>query len=91
MQVKYRKTFEKEISKVRLQSVLEEIGEHIKVVKECKTLLEFTQLPAVTKLVGHKGYYRIKFGDYRIGVKVVDNVIHFVRFGIRSKIYNIFP
>jgi len=91
MQVDYKKKFEKDISKIRLQSVSDEVLKNILAVKECQSLVDFINLPNVTKLVGYDNCYRIKFGDYRIGVEVVDDVIHFSRFGTRSKIYDIFP
>jgi len=91
VKVKYRKNFEKDISKIRQQFVFDEIFRQITAVKECKSLVDFIRLPGVTKLVGHTDCYRIKFGDYRIGIKVIDNIIHFARFGTRSNIYKVFP
>jgi len=91
MQVKYLKKFDKDIAKIRLQSVADEVAAQIKAVKECSSLVEFIRLPNVKKLVGHVDCYRIKFGDYRIGVKVIDNIIYFARFATRTAIYRIFP
>ena len=91
MQVKYHQKFDRDISKIRQQSVADEVAKQITEVKKCKTFIDFVRLPNVTKLVGHDDFYRIKFGDYRIGVKVVDNFVCFSRFGTRSKIYKIFP
>jgi len=91
MQVEFHKNFDKDIAKIKLKSVRDAVAEQIIAVEECKSFAEFIQLPDVTKLVGHVDCYRIKFGNYRIGIKIVDNVVHFARFGIRSKIYKIFP
>jgi len=91
MQVEFYSSFDKDIAKIKQKSVADAVEEQIEAVEECRTLAEFIRLPSVTKLVSHKDYYRIKFGNYRIGVKVVDNVVHFARFGTRSKIYKVFP
>jgi len=91
MQVEFYSSFDKDISKVKLQSVKDSIAKQIISVENCESLADFIQLPNVTKLVGHIDCYRIKFGDYRIGVRVVNNVVHFARFGTRANIYSLFP
>ncbi len=91
MQVRYYKSFEKDISKIKLKSVADEVEKRIISVKKCESLVDFIQLPGVTKMVGYTDFYRIKFGNYRIGVRIADNVVYFARFGIRSNIYKIFP
>ena len=91
MQIAYHKDFIKDLSKIRLQFVLDAVEERDKEIRECKSLAEFINLPSVTKLVNCKDYYRIKVGDYRIGVKIIDGIVHYSRFAIRSKIYQIFP
>jgi len=53
MQVKYRKIFEKNISKNRQQSVIDEVFKQITAIKECETFADFIRLAHVTKLVGH--------------------------------------
>ena len=44
-----------------------------------------------SKLSGHDAYYRIRVGDYRIGVEVAEDVIIFVRILHRKDIYRYFP
>lgn len=45
------------------------------------------------KLQGYKDKYRIRLGDYRIGVEInnVDKLIVFRRIAHRKEIYRIFP
>ena len=40
---------------------------------------------------GFKNAYRIKIGDYRIGVFIEEDTIEFVRFVHRKDIYKKFP
>jgi len=43
------------------------------------------------KLQGYELYYRIRIGDYRIGVKVENQSLVFERILHRKNIYNLFP
>jgi len=57
-----------------------EISEAIEEIKNCK------------KLTGHDSYYRIRIGDYRLGLKKVDNqTLRFITFAHRRDIYQLFP
>ena len=43
------------------------------------------------KLKGHKNAYRVRLGDYRIGLLLDGNTVTFARLLHRKDIYNIFP
>jgi len=43
------------------------------------------------KLNGYNFHYRIRIGEYRIGLKVVGDTIVFVTFDHRKDIYKTFP
>jgi mRNA interferase RelE/StbE len=64
-------------------------------VKECIEAVEkvdsLGDLPNLKKLKGTKGYFRLKLGDYRIGLALEDNTLVFVRFLDRKDIYKYFP
>ncbi len=38
-----------------------------------------------------KNYFRIRIGDYRVGIKITGNEILFVRILHRKEIYKFFP
>jgi mRNA interferase RelE/StbE len=48
-------------------------------------------LPNVKSLKGSKDYYRIRVGDYRIGLALDEDTVIFVRFLNRKDIYRYFP
>jgi mRNA interferase RelE/StbE len=50
-----------------------------------------TQVKNLKKLVGYNIYYRIRVGDYRIGIKVEEEVVYFVVFEHRKDICKGFP
>ncbi|WP_201279130.1 type II toxin-antitoxin system RelE/ParE family toxin [Leptolyngbya iicbica] len=43
------------------------------------------------KLKGYQAFYRIRIGNYRIGLKVTDQEVIFVRLLHRREIYRFFP
>ena len=43
------------------------------------------------KLKGYKNAYRIKIGDYRIGVFIENKIVEFARVVHRKDIYRVFP
>ena len=48
-------------------------------------------VPHFAKLEGYDSYYRIRVGDYRIGVKIENDVWVFMRVLHRKEIYRYFP
>jgi mRNA interferase RelE/StbE len=45
----------------------------------------------VKRLSGQTDYYRIRIGDWRIGLKIVGNTVTFVRWLHRREVYRYFP
>ena len=66
------------------------IKEAVKTVEEAKTMKD---IPQLKKAKGcKKGIsYRIRIGDYRIGVEIVGDMVTFTTFGHRNCFYNKFP
>ena len=52
---------------------------------------ELTEISNLKKLKGHKNYYRVRLGDYRIGLVVQNNSVIFAAIDHRSDIYKYFP
>ena len=53
-----------------------------------------SELPNCKEMQGkkNKGYYRIRFGDYRLGFKAIDqNTLSLIDVGPRGDFYNRFP
>jgi len=50
-----------------------------------------TDIPNLKKLKGHKSAYRIKIGDYRIGLFAEGLDIELARLVHRRDIYKVFP
>jgi len=88
MKAEFLKSFDKDISKVSLQKVKDNIAE---VIENVENAINKTDIEGIKKLKGFKNAYRIKFGDYRIGIFIENDVVEFARFAHRKDIYNLFP
>ncbi len=88
MNVRIDKSFAKDTDKIKDQSLKGRIADVIGLVQQAKSIQEITNLK---KLKGEQQYYRIKLGDYRIGIKVDNDTVDFIRFLHRKDIYRYFP
>jgi len=88
MQIVFLSKFSKDLSKINQPKVLADIEKAIIQVEIVKTTIEINQLK---KLKGYKSAFRIKVGDYRIGLFIENDVIEFARILHRKDIYNLFP
>ena len=48
-------------------------------------------IPNIKKLSGFKYHYRVRIGDYRIGIMIINDEVLFERFLHRKDIYKRFP
>ena len=88
MEVVFTKQFEKDIRKITDKNLALLVEGIIIEVKEADTLAQINNLK---KLSGYKNSYRIRLGDYRIGLYVNKTIVEFARFLNRKEIYRYFP
>ncbi len=88
MKVEFKKSFLKELQKLRDQSLKNDIVATITQVESANNIIEIKNLK---KLSGYDVFYRIRVGSYRIGIKVEREVVYFVAFEHRKDIYRNFP
>jgi mRNA interferase RelE/StbE len=88
MNVEFRKSFEKDLSKIRDVELLQRIQA---VIEEVERLDSLTDLSNLKKLKAEGNYYRIRIGEYRIGLSITEDVVAFVRVLHRKEIYRYFP
>ena len=88
MQIVFLSKFSKDLTKINQPKVLADIEKAIIQVEKVKTTIDINQLK---KLKGYKSAFRIKVGDYRIGLFIENDVIEFARILHRKDIYNLFP
>jgi mRNA interferase RelE/StbE len=88
MKVDFKKSFLKDVKKIKNNKLKSLIAECIIQVESAENISSIKNLK---KLSGYDVYFRIRIGDYRIGVKVEKNVVYFVVFEHRKEIYKKFP
>jgi mRNA interferase RelE/StbE len=88
MEFKFKKAFERDFKKVRDKNLAKAILECVQQVSEAQTINHISNLKKIT---GHKSAYRIRTGNYRIGIIIENNVAIFVAFAHRKDIYKKFP
>ncbi len=88
MNTVFKNSFLKELKKLKNKSVKESVYNCIVQIESAKNISEIRNLK---KLSGYDIYYRIRIGDYRIGIKIEDDVVFFVVLDHRKDIYKGFP
>jgi len=85
----FRKSFQRDLKSLRKsREMLGRIREKIQDVEEADALED---LPGIKKLSAGDDFYRIRVGDYRIGLAIEDGLVVFVRCLHRREIYRHFP
>jgi mRNA interferase RelE/StbE len=88
MEVVYSNSFFKAVKKIKNEELLEKIELAILNVKSAKSTIDISN---IKKIVGHKSYYRIRIGEYRIGIEIIEEIVDFIQFEHRKDIYKKFP
>jgi len=88
MEIYFEESFERDLRKIKDERALKGVEKSIKKVRNARSLREVRNFE---KLKGYNTFYRIKIGDYRVGVELIDDKIIFTRFLHRKDIYKYFP
>lgn len=84
MELEFRNSFLKDLKRIKQTAVKKKITA---VIDESRKATSLLNLKNVKKLEGSNAYYRIRVGDYRIGVKLQDEKLIFMRCLNRKDIY----
>ena len=88
MEVKYHSGFDKDLEEITQPYVKKAV---LKVIERAKSARHLGEIPRCEKLTGYRNAYRIRIGEFRIGVFSEENIIGFARVCNRKDIYKIFP
>ena len=88
MVVKIDKSFVKDVSKIKDQRLRNHIADCIDHIQKAESL---SQIVSLKKITGETHYYRIRLGDYRLGIRVSGSSLIFIRALHRKEIYRYFP
>jgi mRNA interferase RelE/StbE len=88
MKTLYEKSFGRDLKKIKDKRLLKQVQ---KIIAQVESATSLTDLQIVKKLEGYTTYYRIRVGEYRIGIEVLEGQVIFVCFLNRKDIYRYFP
>ena len=89
MQVRYHREFEKDLDKYATPEQIQEIFEFVDTLENTTSLRDIVN---IKKLSWFKEFYRIRFGEYRLGFRITEgNTIQLDRFLHRKDIYKKYP
>jgi mRNA interferase RelE/StbE len=88
MTVDYKASFHRDIKRLKDKEQAEKLKE---IISEIKAAENLSEIKNIRKIEGFPNHYRIKAGEYRVGIVLSGNTIIFVRFLNRKEIYRYFP
>jgi mRNA interferase RelE/StbE len=89
VQVAYTKTFLKDLAKVVPQKRRQQIEKFV--FDELPLLPSVESAGNIEKMIGHKNHYKVRFGNYRVGIIKSGNQLELLRVLDRKDIYKFFP
>ena len=88
MRILFRQSFLRDLERIRERSVLDRIQRAVESIEQASDL---ESIPQLKRLRGERGFYRVRVGDYRIGLAIEGEEVTFVRVLHRREIYRYFP
>jgi mRNA interferase RelE/StbE len=88
MKVDFRDSFVKDLKGIKNKAVLKKVKEIIETIENVHSLSGISNLK---KLKGQDNYFRLRVGDYRLGLVLKNDSVILVRFLNRKDIYKYFP
>jgi mRNA interferase RelE/StbE len=89
MKIVFLKIFKEDIKKIKDEKLKAELKQVIIDLKNANNLQNIENL---SKLKGYYSMtYRIKIGEYRLGVYFQNNILYLTRFVKKEDVYKVFP
>lgn len=88
MKIEFKESFVKDLRKIGEKSILRKVDRLIKIAERAASISE---IPGIKKLAGAGSYFRVRIGDYRVGLAISAGTIIFVRILHRKEVYRYFP
>ena len=88
MEVEYRISFTRDLRKIRSAEVRQRV---LRKIEELEAAPAIEEVSGSRRLTAGGRHYRIRIGDYRLGITMEGEVAVLVRFLHRREIYRFFP
>ncbi len=87
MEVKFDASFNRDLRRIRDADLRRRVE---RVIEEIEGASAITEVSGVRRIASRGRYYRIRVGDYRVGIEVEGGTVIFIRLGHRREIYRFF-
>ncbi len=88
MNSQFRASFLKDLEAIRDRKILKQSRAAIEQIEQAQSLRE---IPNMKKLRRGGNYYRMRVGDFRLGLTIVGDTVSFIRCLDRKEIYRYLP
>ncbi len=89
MNIRIERFFTRDVNKIKDRIILTKLQGVISKIKNAQSI---SDIPQSKKMKGYGSFYRIKIGDYRLGLEEISsNEVSLIRFLHRKNIYRYFP
>lgn len=88
MNVQFRASFAKDLRNINDKNTLRRIKETVEQIEQAENI---GNIPNLKKLKGSGNYFRVRVGEYRIGMAIENQIVTLVRCLNRKEIYRYFP
>jgi mRNA interferase RelE/StbE len=88
MNIEFTNSFVKDLKDIKNITILNKIKS---IILQIEYSISLQDIPNIKYLTNSGNYYRIRIGDYRIGIKYENNTIKLIRCLHRKDIYKHFP
>lgn len=89
MKVEYRQLFLKDLKKLKKQLIYQQVFDLVfNILPKINSLQDLTQIKVMK---GYPNRYRIRLGDYRVGIEINQDKIEIMRVLHRREFYRYFP
>lgn len=88
MKTEFKSSFVKDLRSIKNQTIRNRVAELIETVEKAPAQ---GTIPHLKKLRESGTYYRVRLGEYRVGLSIKSGVVTFVRCLHRKEIYRYFP
>jgi len=88
VKVSFEASFARDLKSIRDKPLLRRVEE---VIVEVRTATALSEIQHLRKMRGYTTLHRLRLGDYRIGIELIEDEIIFVRILHRKDIYRYFP
>lgn len=89
MKFRIERSFDRDVDRINDKKILKKLRSFISAIEEAASI---SAIPHIKKIEGYDSFYRIKIGDYCLGMEALSNKeVVLVRFLHRKDIYRYFP